>query len=191
VQAGAWQVTASRLVVRVYRDGPMQKLGHNHVIVSDALAGTIAMAEPLAGSTFDLGLPLGSLEVDADAARAAAGQEFAEPVPKRDREATRQNMLGPKLLDAARQDVIRLRCDALTGGDGRLDASVRVSLAGREHVVTVPVTVSVEGDLLRAHAAVRLTHADLGFEPFSVALGALRVRDDIEMQLTLEARRGS
>jgi hypothetical protein len=36
-----------------------------------------------------------------------------------------------------------------------------------------------------------LTHADLGLEPFSVALGALRVREDFDVDLTLEARRGT
>jgi len=28
----AWKVVSSKLEVRVYRDGPMQKLGHNHLI---------------------------------------------------------------------------------------------------------------------------------------------------------------
>ena len=58
-------------------------------------------------------------------------------------------------------------------------------------MVAVPFTVTIDGDRLEAHADLRLTHADLGLEPFTVALGALRVRDDFEVDLTLEARRGS
>ena len=34
-------------------------------------------------------------------------------------------------------------------------------------------------------------HADVGLQPFTVALGVLKVRDDFEVELTLEARRGS
>ena len=57
--------------------------------------------------------------------------------------------------------------------------------------VTAPFTVTVEGDHLEAKAAFHLTHEDVGLVPFTVALGVLKVRDDFEVDLTLEARRGS
>jgi hypothetical protein len=189
--AETWKVVASQFAVRVYRDGAMQKLGHNHLITSDRVVGEIALREPLTQSRFELSLPLDSLVVDDDAARAAAGAEFAAPVPQKDRDATRQNMLGEKLLDAAHQGAIRLVAESLTGEAGNYEARVRVSLAGQEHVVTTPFTVTVDGGELRAHAAFRLSHADLGLQPFTVALGALKVRDDLDVELTLDARRGS
>lgn len=185
-----WTVEASRLEVRVYRDGPMQKLGHDHLITSDAVSGAIVVGSPATESAFDFRVPLGSLVVDDDAQRAAAGGLFAAPVPQKDRDATRDNMLGPKVLDAASHDTMRLTTESLAGGDGKFEARVRVSLAGAEHVVTAPFTVAIEGDRMKAHAQLRLTHADLGLEPFNVALGALRVRDDFDVELTLEARRG-
>ena len=58
-------------------------------------------------------------------------------------------------------------------------------------MVAAPFTVTVEGDLLKAHADLHLTHADVGLVPFTVALGVLKVRDDFEVSVTLEARRGS
>ncbi len=189
--AQAWTVVASRLVVRVYRDGPMQKLGHDHLVTSDAVAGSIALGTPLESTRFDLRLPLASLVVDDDAARAAAGGAFAAPVPAKDREATRHNLLGEKLLDAAAQDTMRLASESIAPVSGHYEARVRVSLAGRESFVTAPFSVTVGGDRLEAHAAFRLTHAELGLEPFAVALGALRVREDFDVDLTLEARRGS
>jgi hypothetical protein len=36
-----------------------------------------------------------------------------------------------------------------------------------------------------------LHHADLGLVPFTVAMGVLSVRDDIEVDLRLEARRAT
>jgi hypothetical protein len=186
-----WTVVASQFTVRVYRDGPMQKLGHDHLITSEGLVGGISLGKPLTETRFELRVPLESLVVDDESARAAAGGVFAAPVPQKDRDATRHNMLGAKLLDAASQDTMRLTALSLTGGSGRYEARVRVSLAGRESEVAAPFTVTVEGDHLKAHAAFRLTHADLGLEPFTVALGALRVRDDFDVDLTLEARRGS
>lgn len=187
--AEAWQVTNGRLEVRVYRDGPMQKFGHNHLITSQQIAGEIALREPLASSRFSLHLPLDSLVVDDDAARARAGEAFAAPVPESDREATRRNLLGERLLDAARQGEVRLAADSITGGSGRYQARVRVSLAGREHVLAVPFALTRDGARLVARASFRLTHADLGLEPFAVALGALKVRDDFDVELAIEARR--
>lgn len=188
VPGAAWNVVASSLTVRVFRDGPMQKLGHDHLIVSDDVAGEIALREPATASSFVLRVPLESLVVDDAAARAAAGGPFAAPVPDRDAEGTRRNMLGAKLLDADRQPVMTLASEAVSGEAGHYEARVRVSLAGGEHVVTVPFTLEAGEGRLAAHAAFRLTHADLGLEPFTVALGALRVRDDFEVDLTLEAR---
>lgn len=187
----AWNVVASRLEVRVYRDGPMMQLGHNHVITSGALDGTIELRDPREQTGFTLELPLASLVVDDPAARAAAGVEFTAPVPERDRAGTVRNMLGPAVLDAARQAVLHLTADGITGGPSDYVASVRVGLRGEERIIHVPLAVSFEGDRLRVHASVRLHHADLGLVPFSVALGALRVRDDIELDCRLEARRAT
>jgi hypothetical protein len=189
--AESWKVVASRLEVRVYRDGAMQKLGHNHLITSEALEGEIMLREPLTETGFDIRLPLESLVVDDANARAAAGGEFAAPVPPKDKDATRRNMLGDKLLDSARQNAIRLTADEISGDPGSYEARVRVSLKGEEYVVTAPFTMTIEGDALNAHAGFRLTHAELGLVPFTVALGALKVRDDFEVDLRIEARRGS
>jgi polyisoprenoid-binding protein YceI len=186
-----WNVVSSHLEVRVYRDGPMQKLGHNHFITSDALHGTVALREPLTKSSFELQLPLESLVVDDPDARSGAGADFANPVPEKDREATRHNMLGESVLDAAKHPGLRLTAEELSGGPGNYEARVHVTLRGEEHVVAVPFTLTVEGGRLTAHANFKLTHADLGLVPFAVALGALRVRDDFEIDLRLEARRAS
>ncbi|HEX9707166.1 MAG TPA: YceI family protein [Steroidobacteraceae bacterium] len=187
----AWTIVASHLEVRVFRDGPMQKLGHNHLITSDALEGAIELRDPLTKSGFDLRLPLESLVVDEPAARDAAGGDFANPVPAKDREATRHNMLGESVLDAASQAVLRLTADELSGEPGSYQARVRVAFRGGERVIPVPFTVDIEGGELHAHASFHLTHADIGLLPFTAGLGALRVRDDIEIDLRLEARRAS
>lgn len=186
-----WEVTSSRLEIRVYREGPMARLGHNHVIMSTAVAGRLELREPRTASGFTLSLPLDSLVVDDAAARAAAGPAFAAPVPDADRAGTAKNLLGPKVLDAALQPVLRLSADALEGGPERYVAKLRVSLRGEERVVQVPVTVLLDGDRVRVHAHAVLRHADLGLVPFTVAMGALSVRDGIEIDCRLEARRAS
>jgi len=185
----AWEVVDSSLEVRIYRDGPMQQLGHNHLISSAALTGVVELREPRAASGFKLELPLDSLVVDDPGARARAGADFAAPVPAKDRDGTKRNMLGTAVLDAARQAVLSLSADGLKGGPVNYDARVRIGLRGEERVVAVPVSVEFAGDRMRIHASLRLRHADLGLKPFTVALGALSVRDDIGIDCRLEARR--
>src|SRR5690606_11898925 len=120
--------------------------GHDHLITSQAMAGEIAMRTPLTASGFDLRLPLDSLVVDDPEARSRAGGPFAAPVPVKDREATRRNLLGDRVLDAARQDAIRLTAESISGGPGGYEARVRVSLAGQEHVLSAPFTLTVDGE---------------------------------------------
>lgn len=186
-----YDVVASHVEIRVYRDGPMAQLGHNHLISSDALTGSIQLRDPVSDTRFALELPLDSLVVDDPALRAAAGPDFAKEVPQNDRDGTRRNMLGASVLDAARQPVLRLSVDSLAGGPVEFQAQLRIGLRGEERVVAVPLTVQAGGGKLSAHAAFRLHHADLGMTPFTVALGALRVRDEIELDCRLEAERAS
>lgn len=187
----AWDVVGSQLEVRVYPDGPMAKLGHNHLITSSAIKGRIELRSPRTASRFQLELPLESLVVDDAKAREAAGGEFAAAVPEKDREGTRQNMLGAKLLDAARQAVVRLTADSISGGPENFTARVRVALRGEERVIEVPVTIAQDGTRLHVHTSLHLRHADLGLVPLVAGLGAVRVRDDIEIDCRLEARRAT
>jgi YceI-like domain len=184
-----YEILTSLVEVRVYRDGPMASLGHNHLISSASLAGTIDLRDPLTDSRFQLELPLDSLVVDDAAARAGAGAEFAKEIPPADREGTRRNMLGASVLDAALQPAIRLTVESLEGGPADLIARIRVGLRGEERIVTVPMSVELGDGQISVHARFTLHHADLGLTPFSVALGALRVRDDIDIDCRLLARR--
>lgn len=192
VPAGPYQgyeIVSSRVEIRVYRDGPMAQLGHNHLITSDQLTGTIQLREPRTDSRFTLELPLDSLVVDDPAARVAAGPDFAKEVPPADREATRRNLLGKSVLDAGSQPVLRLRAESLQGGPVDYRARVRVALRGEERVIEVPLSLQQEDGQLHVRASFTLQHADLGLTPYVVALGALRVRDEFQVDCRLDARR--
>ncbi len=186
-----WQVTASQLEVRVFRDGPMAKLGHNHLITSKGLDGRIEVRKPLTKTGILLTLPLASLVVDDPAARASGGEDFVGQVPDKDRESTAHNMLGKAVLDATQQPVLKLTVDGLEGGPQEFRARLRVGLRGEERVITVPLTAKFEGNRLEIRTSVNLRHADLGLKPFNVGLGALRVRDDFQIDCRIEARRTS
>lgn len=186
-----YEVTGSDVTVRVYRDGPLANLGHNHVIGSTGLTGRFILREPLPASSFEIDLPLASLTVDEPARRAAAGADFPGELTEEDREGTRRNMLGPALLAAGKFPVIRVRSLSIAPRGEALEITTRVEIAGAVRVLVVPVEVRREADTLDARGQFTVTHAELGLTPFSVAFGALRVREDINVDFRVLARRAA
>lgn len=186
-----YRVVEADVAVKVYRDGPLAQLGHNHVISTTAVTGRIELREPLAASSFSLSLPLEALVVDDAARRAAAGADFPDNLTAADREGTRRNLLGPALLDAARHPVLRLDSVAVAAGGEGYRVTARTQVAGVDRQVEVPARLERQGAELVVSGAFVLTHAELGLTPFSAALGALRVREDMEVSYRLVAREGA
>ncbi len=70
-----------------------------------------------------------------------------------------------------------------------LEITMRVDIAGTPRVLVVPVALQQEADTLEAHGRFTVSHAELGLVPFSIAFGALRVREDIDVEFRVSARR--
>jgi polyisoprenoid-binding protein YceI len=186
----AYQVLGgeSLLIVRVYRGGTLSRAGHNHIVASHDLAGTIYVAPDLSRSSFELQLPVASLTVDEAELRAAQGADFAADVPDSAREGTRKNMLGPAVLDAEHYPQISLFSDTLDMDAGRLMARVQIRIRGETHVFTVPVTYTLSANELLAQGEFALKQTDLGLAPFTALLGALAVQDEMQLQFRIVAR---
>jgi len=148
--AGAvdYRVDAARSEVRVlvYRGGSLASLGHNHVVTDNALSGWVRTARAPKDAAFYLQLALADFVVDAPAARAQEGADFAEQVSDDARAGTRRNMLGAALLSAERFALIGIQSTAVQGVGVRGDgvqihggapvATFRITLAGRTRLIT-------------------------------------------------------
>lgn len=178
----------SILIVRVYRGGTLARAGHNHIVASHDLAGSVYVAAELARSSFELGFPVASLTVDEAELRAAQGADFAADVPDTARDGTRRNMLGPAVLDADHYPQVTLRSSAMELDADRLMAHVEIGIRGQLHSVTVPVTYTLKSNELLAQAEFALKQTDLGLAPFTALLGALAVQDEMQLQLRIVAR---
>lgn len=178
----------SLLVVQVYREGSLARFGHNHIISSTDLHGTIFLAESPDQSSLEVRLPLFTLAVDQPERRAAAGAEFPGTVDADDIAGTRANMLGEQQLDANRWPQIILRSRRLEGSlpDMRLHADL--SLKSGVYPLSVPVRVDTADGRVVASGAFTIKQTELGLEPFSVMLGALRVRDQLDIEFRLVAQ---
>ena len=177
----------SGLQILVYRGGPMARLGHNHVIASHHLEGAVYVTPDPLRTCFDLSFPVGELTVDEAAMREQAGADFASAVPQNARDGTRNNLLSPALLDGANYPTIRLRAlDVLEAGDG-YDVGVEIAIKDQVQTVRVPVTLRRDERTLVASGEFPLKQSALGLKPFTAAMGALAVVDEMTVRFQVVA----
>jgi len=180
---------ASLLQILVYRGGAMARLGHNHVIASHHLAGSVYLAEDPLATRFDIRFPVNELTIDEPALREAMGSpDFPPQVPQSAREGTRTNLLSESLLDGAHHPEIRLRATDVRPAGSGYDVGVQVTFRDSNYSLRVPVTVSREGGAVVASGEFPLKQSELGLKPFSVAMGTLVVLDDMKVRFQLTAR---
>jgi hypothetical protein len=179
----------SLLQVFVYRGGAMARLGHNHVIASHQLSGVVYVTDDPLATRFDVRFPVGDLTVDEPALRAAAGADFSSIVPQSSRDGTRSNMLSEALLDAVHFPQVGLRATDVRAAGDHYDVGVLVTLKGASYSLRVPVAVKRADGAITASGEFPLRQSYLGLEPFSAALGALVVLDDMRVKFDLTARR--
>jgi hypothetical protein len=184
----------SRLIVLVYRAGPLAALGHNHVIACHCLTGVVYLPGDRLRGSFDIHVAVEQLTVDDPALRAAEhSPEFPPGVPQSARQGTRDNMLGPALLDASAYPDIELQATGLRPArDGKRDdliARVLVRVRGQVHEVEAPVHYRLRPDEIVATSEFSLAQTDLGLTPYSALGGALSVRNTMTIRLRLVARR--
>ena len=169
----------SFVTIRVYRSGPMAKLGHNHVITSAEESGFVWRGPTPAASGFQLRIPVSTLVVDDPAARAAAGPDFEGAVPESARDGTKKNLLRAEVLDAEQFPDVTVRAGWLGGTWQDPVAQADVTLKGVTRRVEVPLDLTDAAGTLTARGTFRLRQTEFGMVPFSVGGGAIQVADEI------------
>ena len=146
------------LQVHTYREGVAAKVGHDLII------------EVERWSASDDG---GALELTADPtlARRARGQPRRQAAhrqgPRVDRKTIEKDILG--------RDEIRFASKSVEGGTVKGD----LTIAGR----TQPVEFDLRREGERVHATVPVVQTRWGIKPYRGFMGALKVRDDVEIVL--------
>jgi hypothetical protein len=188
----------SLLTVLVYRGGTLASAGHNHVIASRSLEGTVYVPADVLRASFEVHVPLATLTVDEAALRARElSPDFPADVPESARQGTRRNMLGETLLDAGHYPQIVLRALGLEAQAGAGNAApganavlarVETTVRGQQRALAVPVSYRLAAGTLEVSAEFALRQSDLGLTPFTALLGALAVQDEMRVRLQLLAR---
>lgn len=188
--AQVWRIAPAESSMRilVYRGGTMARLGHNHVISSGDLQGQIWRVATAESSGFELEVPVNTLIVDDNAARAEEGEDFPLNVSEDAKAGTKANMLRPTLLDGEHFPEISIRATRITGSatSPEVVASMRIKDQTRE--IRLPVTLMEAHGALAVQGSLEIRQSDFGITPLSLAMGALTVQDTVKIKFRLVAK---
>jgi polyisoprenoid-binding protein YceI len=163
--SGRMNQESGSLVVKTYREGVAAKAGHDLVIDVTRWQATVDAA----AGTLELTADPRSLEV-------REGLRGVKPLSDRDRGEIRRN-IDEKVLGA---QPIEFRSSAvrMPDGPGRLTVEGELTMAGGTRPVTAELDVGGDG---RVTGTIVLTQSAWGIKPYRGLMGALKVRDEVEI----------
>ncbi len=162
---------AGQLLIRTARTGLGARAGHDLTLEVTRWRGSVAVdtASPAASAV--------AVEAEVASIEVRAGTGGLKPLTDADRAEIRQTMSG-RILQAARYPTISFRSTLVGGSPEAFWIEGDLTIAG----TTQPVTVhgSLAGG--RARGSATLTQSQWGIKPYSAFFGALRLRDEVEVE---------
>jgi polyisoprenoid-binding protein YceI len=160
-----------KLRVRTYREGMAQKVGHDLVIDVGRWQAIVQASEDGAISSVEF-------EADSHSLQVREGLAGVKPLTDKDRGEIRKN-IDEKIL---RGHAITFRSTAVESSAGRLLVAGELSLVG----VSRPVSFELETSDGHVGGTLPLTQSEWGIKPYRGLMGALKVRDTVEVVVDVQ-----
>ena len=159
------------LRVKTYREGVAGVVGHDLIIDVTRWEATVTVGENWEPSAIELSADSRSLVV-------REGLRGAKPLTDKDRAEIRRNV-NEKVLQG---QSITFRSTGVRRADGGRRLSVRgdLAMAGKTRPIGFEVSVDPDGQV---SATVPVTQSEWAIKPYRGLMGALRVRDSVEVVL--------
>ncbi len=154
---------SSSIQVRTYREGVAAKAGHDLIL---------EVARWEASVDFEAG----QVELSADPRSLVVreGVRGVKPLTDKDRDEIRRN-IDEKVL---RGQPIGFRSTAVRRADDRLTVEGELTIGARTHPIAAQLNVDANGNLT---GTIPLRQSAWGIKPYRGLMGALRVRDELEV----------
>jgi polyisoprenoid-binding protein YceI len=154
----------ANLQVKTYRQGIAQKVGHDLVLDVTSWEASVNLNGDASAMTLDC---------DSSSLEVREGLHGAKPLSDKDRAEIRKN-IDDKILKG---QPIRFRSSSVKRVEGGVAVQGELSIGDQSR--PVEFDLDIEGDRLKG--AVPLVQSEFGIKPFKALMGALKVRDDIEI----------
>jgi polyisoprenoid-binding protein YceI len=171
----------SRFTVDVGRAGLLKAFGHDHLIEIRGFRGDVVWQPAAPKST--------SIRIEVDAGSLTVVSEGDE-----EERAQIQADMEAKALDVENHARIDFVSEAITledrgGGEYRGRVTGQVTLRGVTKSVTIPLSLTVSEERLRAQGEFRIKGTDFGIDPITAAGGAVKTSDDLKLTFDLVGAR--
>jgi polyisoprenoid-binding protein YceI len=157
---------SAQLIVKTYREGAAAKLGHDLTIEVTRWQGSYETGDDGSVTSAEITVDSSSLEV-------RDGVGGAKSLSDKDKTDIKHN-IDKKILQGK---TIAFRSTDIKGASVRGD----LDLGGTARPVTFLVTANGDGP---PSASVQITQSDWGIKPFSAMMGALKVKDTLDVELS-------
>ena len=160
--------TAS-LVVKTYREGLAARAGHDLIIDVRQWAATLEVGDDLSQSSLHL-------NADARSLYPREGLRGVKPLTDRDRDEVVKN-IDEKVLGG---EPISFRSTAVeaTADHGRLSVYGELAIRGQSRPASFELSVGADGHVT---GTAQLVQSEWGIKPYRGLMGALKVRDSLEV----------
>jgi polyisoprenoid-binding protein YceI len=171
IQAGTYRLGPDdgTLCVRTGRTGAAAKAGHDLVIHVTSWTGTLDVGDDGAPERIEF-------EADGTSLRVQEGHGGMQALGDDDKAGIHQTIDD----DVLKRQAITFRSTDVNGSDGRIDVQGELTLLGTTRPLAFALAVAGDGSL-SATAVVR--QSDWGMKPYSTLFGALKVADEVEVEL--------
>lgn len=156
-------------------EGRAAKAGHALTISMNEWSGTVTLdgAEPTAVS---FRTPLSSLKV-------VSGEGGVKPLTDKDRRTIESSALDT--LSANKHPEVTFESRSIRSRDGGYDIEGELKVAGSTATVTAALDVQHDGGTAKVETTVPIVQTALGIKPYTGLMGGLRVRDRVDVHLSV------
>lgn len=165
--------SSGQLLVRTGRTGLGTRAGHDLTLEATRWDGTVVVdpADPARSSV--------SIEVVVDSLEVRKGTGGIKPLSSADRAEIKRNIRN-KVLHTARHPTITYHSTRVTGTPDSLTVDGELTITGVARPVTAQARISEDG---RVQGGATVVQSHWGITPYSAFFGALKVADDVGVEI--------
>ena len=155
------------LQVHTFREGMAQKVGHDLIIAVQRWEATVDVGQ-------DGTLTSVALDVDGDSLRVKEGRHGLKPLSDKDLKDIHEN-IDDKILG---KQPVTFRSTSVEQAGGRVTVAGDLTIAGTARPAEFGLALE---DGNRITGTLKVTQSDWGLKPYKGLMGALKVRDDVDI----------
>jgi polyisoprenoid-binding protein YceI len=156
-----------------YKDGMGAKLAHDLVLRATNWSGTLNVDGSASGCSAALTVDPRSIEI----VEARGGVKSLSDKDRRDIDKN----INEKVLETNKYPELKFESTSCTGSEPNLTAAGNMTIKG----TTRPVNVDLNVNGTTVTGKTSISQKDFGIKPFSAMMGAIKLRDDVDFQMTV------